>query len=95
MKAGRIAAWITFALGAAYFFLPLIAIRDRKKGYAVSMVKAGLRVIGRDPGPVRPPLVDFDEVELEMLRKLIDRNGPPRLHGNGSIQERAVVGSFS
>ena len=25
MKAGRIAAWITFALGAAYFFLPLIA----------------------------------------------------------------------
>jgi putative spermidine/putrescine transport system permease protein len=25
MKAGRIAAWITFALGAGYFFLPLIA----------------------------------------------------------------------
>lgn len=34
------------------FFYPYVALRDRGKarGYAVSIVKAGLRLIGRDPG---------------------------------------------
>lgn len=58
------------------FFLPLIAIRDRSKGYAVSMIKAGVRLTGRNPGPVRPPLTELTEQETEMLRKLICRNTP-------------------
>ena len=35
------------------FYKPLVELRDRKHGYAVSIVKAGLRVTGRGAGPVR------------------------------------------
>ena len=53
------------------FVLPYIAIRNRKKGYAVSIVKAGMTAVGRPAGPVRPPLVDLSHAELEELTKLI------------------------
>jgi len=55
------------------FVLPYLDIRDRVKGYAVSIVKAGLTAIGRSAGPVRPPLQDLDEDELAQLVALIDR----------------------
>ncbi|GAA0233814.1 5-dehydro-4-deoxyglucarate dehydratase [Castellaniella daejeonensis] len=54
------------------FFLPLLEIRNRKPGYAVSIVKAGTRIIGRSSGPVRPPLVDLDPQEEDALRALIE-----------------------
>ncbi|HTJ56622.1 MAG TPA: 5-dehydro-4-deoxyglucarate dehydratase [Devosiaceae bacterium] len=57
--------------GLRKFILPLIAIRNRKKGYAVSIIKAGMKVIGRDSGPVRPPLTDLSEQELAELKTLI------------------------
>jgi len=53
------------------FVLPYIAIRNRRKGYAVSIVKAGLNAIGRSAGPVRPPLTDLASSEVEELKKLI------------------------
>lgn len=53
------------------FVLPYIAIRRRRKGYAVSIVKAGMKAIGRSAGPVRPPLTELDARELEELKKLI------------------------
>ena len=53
------------------FVLPYIEIRNRKKGYAVSIVKAGMRAIGRPAGPVRTPLTDLDAGEMESLSKLI------------------------
>lgn len=53
------------------FVLPYIAIRSRRKGYAVSIVKAGLAAAGRPAGPVRPPLTDLEPNELEELKKLI------------------------
>ncbi len=53
------------------FVLPYIAIRNRRKGYAVSIVKAGMKAVGRPAGPVRPPLTDLDNRELEELTKLI------------------------
>ena len=53
------------------FVLPYIAIRNRRKGYAVSIVKAGMKAIGRPAGPVRPPLTDLDANELEELAKLV------------------------
>jgi hypothetical protein len=37
------------------FVLPYVAIRERRRGYGVSIVKAGLRSINRGCGPVRPP----------------------------------------
>ena len=53
------------------FVLPYINIRNRHKGYAVSIVKAGMRVIGRPAGPVRTPLTDLDESEMDTLAKLM------------------------
>jgi 5-dehydro-4-deoxyglucarate dehydratase len=53
------------------FVLPFIQIRNRRKGYAVSIVKAGMKAVGRPAGPVRPPLTDLTEAELQELTKLI------------------------
>jgi len=53
------------------FFFPLVTLRNRKKGYAVSIIKAGLRVLGMDPGPVRPPLTDLTAEEMSVLEKII------------------------
>jgi 5-dehydro-4-deoxyglucarate dehydratase len=53
------------------FVLPYINIRNRKKGYAVSIVKAGMTAVGRPAGPVRTPLTDLDASELEALTQLI------------------------
>ena len=53
------------------FVLPYIALRNRGQGYAVSIVKAGCRVIGRDAGPVRSPLTDLSAAEDAELRELI------------------------
>lgn len=53
------------------FVLPYIDIRDRAKGYAVSIVKAGLTAVGRDGGRVRPPLTDLTADELDELTALV------------------------
>jgi len=57
--------------GLKDFILPLIEIRNRKKGYAVSIIKAGMKVIGRDSGPVRSPLTDLTEAEISELAALV------------------------
>jgi 5-dehydro-4-deoxyglucarate dehydratase len=53
------------------FVLPYIQIRNRRRGYAVSIVKAGMKAVGRPAGPVRPPLTDLTEAELQELSQLI------------------------
>ncbi|MBP2234019.1 5-dehydro-4-deoxyglucarate dehydratase [Sinorhizobium kostiense] len=55
------------------FFFPFAALRDREQGYSVSIIKAGVELIGRTPGPVRPPLSDLKRQEKEMLRDLIEK----------------------
>lgn len=55
------------------FFFPFATLRDRKAGYPVSIIKAGVDLIGQTPGPVRPPLVDLTGEEREILRGLIDK----------------------
>ena len=55
------------------FVLPYLDIRDRAKGYAVSIIKAGLTAVGRDGGRVRPPLTDLTEAELAQLAVLISK----------------------
>ncbi|ASQ91920.1 5-dehydro-4-deoxyglucarate dehydratase [Streptomyces sp. 11-1-2] len=52
--------------------LPYTAIRDRKAGYAVSIVKAGLDLVEHPAGPVRPPLTDLDDSERELLADVIE-----------------------
>ncbi|MFG1943527.1 5-dehydro-4-deoxyglucarate dehydratase [Nonomuraea sp. NPDC048826] len=54
------------------FYEPLVRLRSKVPGYAVALVKAGVRLGGLDVGPVRPPLVDAapeDVAELESLIK--------------------------
>jgi len=58
------------------FFLPLLEIRNRRAGYAVSMVKAGVRLVGKSAGPVRPPLIDLEPDEETRLQELIAALGP-------------------
>jgi 5-dehydro-4-deoxyglucarate dehydratase len=58
------------------FFLPYLEIRNRKAGYAVSIVKAGAKIVGHDAGPVRPPLVDLSAEEAAKLAALIASLGP-------------------
>ena len=59
------------------FVIPYLDIRNRRNGYAVSIVKAGMTVVGRTAGPVRPPLVDLDGSELTELSDLVQRvTGP-------------------
>ena len=53
------------------FFYPFMDIRNRQKGYAVSAVKAGVKLLGFDTGPVRAPLVDLTEEEVGMLETLM------------------------
>jgi 5-dehydro-4-deoxyglucarate dehydratase len=58
------------------FFLPYLEIRNRRAGYAVSIVKAGARLVGHDAGPVRAPLTDLNDSELADLDRLIKKLGP-------------------
>ncbi|WP_053207869.1 5-dehydro-4-deoxyglucarate dehydratase [Jiangella muralis] len=56
----------------AEFFQPLVELRDQVPGYAVSLVKAGVRLRGLEVGGVRPPLVDPSPAHVERLRRLIE-----------------------
>ena len=51
--------------------IPLYALRARRKGYEVSAMKAFMDLIGLAGGPVRPPLVDLNPDEIELLRRAI------------------------
>ena len=58
------------------FFMPYLAIRNKGQGYAVSIVKAGAKLVGHDAGPVRAPLTDLKPSEMEELSALIKALGP-------------------
>ncbi|MEN9539900.1 MAG: hypothetical protein RLZZ126_2135 [Pseudomonadota bacterium] len=58
------------------FFMPYLDIRNKGAGYAVSIVKAGAKLVGHDAGPVRAPLTDLKPAEMEALGALIKTLGP-------------------
>ena len=58
------------------FFMPYLELRNRVPGYAVSIVKAGARIVGHDAGPVRAPLTDLKPDEVAQLAALIEKLGP-------------------
>ncbi|MCX3058967.1 5-dehydro-4-deoxyglucarate dehydratase [Streptomyces beihaiensis] len=55
------------------FYRPLVELRNQGKGYAVSLVKAGVRLSGLEVGEVRPPLHEPGEEHVERLAELIER----------------------
>ncbi len=65
----------TIEAGLRDFVLPYTAIRNRGRGYAVSIVKAGAAIVGRPGGPVRPPLTELDAKSYADLAALIAAHG--------------------
>lgn len=57
------------------FFVPFVRLRSRKNGYAVSLIKAGAKIIGRGAGDVRPPLTMPTAEETKKLEELIQHAG--------------------
>ncbi|WP_030670770.1 5-dehydro-4-deoxyglucarate dehydratase [Streptomyces rimosus] len=55
------------------FYRPLVELRNQGKGYAVSLVKAGVRLRGTDVGEVRAPLSEPAPEHVEALAGLIER----------------------
>ena len=53
------------------FFYPFMALRERRAGYAVAAIKAGVRQRGFAAGKVRSPLVDLTDEEEAILAALI------------------------
>ena len=78
-KAVRANDQATVMDGLRRFVLPYISLRNRGQGYAVSIVKAGMRAVGRDAGPVRTPLTDLSAAEDAELRALIEGISPQSL----------------
>ena len=56
------------------FYIPLVRLRSKKNGYAVSLIKAGAKIIGKSAGDVRPPLSMPSEAEVKELEKIILQN---------------------
>jgi len=56
------------------FFIPFCRLRDKKAGYAVSLIKAGADIMGIPAGGVRAPLVDPYAEHKAQLAELIKKN---------------------
>lgn len=55
------------------FFLPLIELRNRRCGYAVSMIKCAMRLLNMPAGNVRSPLVELTAAEEGELKDLVTK----------------------
>jgi 5-dehydro-4-deoxyglucarate dehydratase len=55
------------------FYRPLVELRHQGRSYAVSLVKAGVRLRGLDVGEVRPPLSEPLPAHVKELSELIER----------------------
>jgi len=55
------------------FYRPFVELRAQGRGYAVSLVKAGVRLRGLEVGEVRPPLHEPGEDHVKQLAQVIER----------------------
>ncbi|MFE5916232.1 5-dehydro-4-deoxyglucarate dehydratase [Streptomyces sp. NPDC056468] len=55
------------------FYRPFVELRAQGRGYAVALVKAGVRLRGLDVGEVRPPLHEPSEDHVKQLAEVIER----------------------
>jgi 5-dehydro-4-deoxyglucarate dehydratase len=56
------------------FFIPFVRLRNKKNGYAVSLIKAGATIIGRSAGSVRAPLTMPTAEDTGILEGIIQRS---------------------
>ncbi len=66
---------------------PFYELRERGKGFEVSVMKAAMELLGHPAGPARPPLGKLNERDLADLRAIVERLNIPtaadRLRGEG------------
>ncbi|MGW0335360.1 5-dehydro-4-deoxyglucarate dehydratase [Streptomyces sp. NPDC003011] len=55
------------------FYRPFVELRAQGRGYAVALVKAGVRLRGLDVGEVRPPLHEPGEDHVKQLAGIVER----------------------
>ncbi|MDQ0747586.1 5-dehydro-4-deoxyglucarate dehydratase [Streptomyces africanus] len=55
------------------FYRPFVELRAQGRGYAVALVKAGVRLRGLDVGEVRPPLHEPTGDHVKQLAEVIER----------------------
>jgi len=58
--------------------VPLYALRAKRKGYEVSVMKALMDLLGLAGGPVRPPLANLTPDEVEALKKSVWLTAPAK-----------------
>jgi len=58
------------------YVLPLYAMRARRKGYEVTVMKQMMDFAGLAGGPVRPPLPKLRPAEIEEVRAMVERWKP-------------------
>jgi len=54
------------------YVIPLYALRDRLRGYEVSVMKSAMEILGSPAGGVRPPLVGVKPEETAEIRRLME-----------------------
>ena len=58
------------------YVTPLYALRVRRKGYEVSVMKKAMEILGKPAGPVRPPLIEVRPEEVKEIEALMERYKP-------------------
>lgn len=58
------------------YVIPLYALRARRKGYEVSVMKKAMEILGKPAGPVRPPLPEVRAEEVKEIEALMERFKP-------------------
>lgn len=53
------------------YVIPLYALRSKRKGYEVSVMKEMMNQLGMAAGPVRPPLPQVTAEDKELVRKIL------------------------
>jgi 5-dehydro-4-deoxyglucarate dehydratase len=69
-EAGSQGDWATLERLMTEYVVPLYALRGRRKGHEVTVMKELMTMIGLTGGAIRPPLVPLGPQEVEELRTL-------------------------
>jgi 5-dehydro-4-deoxyglucarate dehydratase len=72
-KAGAAGDATTLAKLMSEYVIPMYALRARKKGYEVTVMKVAMDAIGLVGGAVRPPLTPVTAPEVEEIKAMMGR----------------------
>ena len=70
---------------------PLLTIRNRRRGYEVAVMKHAMEILGRKAGPVRPPLENCTNDEIEEIRRLMEIYRSSGFLSSGGVLSKARV----